>query len=221
MREIPVNLVPPSASPYNLPNFLFSDIFIPSNATRTYDAGEAPVPAGPEKIYSRFPAEEPCFSPNEKWQWRFYKYETNREGKITNQILDLEDTAGGKQMEIMLAGPSIRILWTPNSEFTAITSWDDEQTMGIDIVNAPSKSTRPLVLDRVELNRFFRGAELDGRWSMQARAWKNNSLLIVRAVRINQNATDPLCGAEFSVDVRAPKRETATRLLRAFVCELK
>lgn len=231
MPEIPVNLVPPTATASNLPNFLFSDVFIPYNATRVYDRGDPPILAGPEKVYARFPNDEPCFSPDKKWRWRFYKYEAEREGMITHKVLDLENEAGESQMEIALTGRSIRIVWAGDSETCAITSWDDDQTMRIDLVSdsavarprvAARHSIRRLNLEWVSLAGFFRSDELEGRWSMKAHAWKSNGVLIVRAIRVNLNRGDKLCGAEFSVDLRpTAKRENAVQLLRGFVCEQK
>jgi hypothetical protein len=217
-RNLPMVVHPPEASSMNLPDFLFSEVFFPANASRIYDLGEPLVPAGPEKLYAQFPTDEPCPSPDGKWRWRFFRYETDRAGIITRKVLDLEGASNEQQMEIMLSGRTIRILWASDGGFTAITSWDDEQTMRVDLVSTLQKWTKPLVVDRFELARFFSSTEMEGKWSMKAHAWKTNSVLIVRAIRIGTKATDKLCGAEFSVGINR-NRDQTVRLLRAFICE--
>jgi hypothetical protein len=214
-----MDLRAPEATPLNLPDLLLSDAFFPANASRTYGSRESPITAGQEKYYARFPSEEPCPSPDGKFRWQFLRYEPDPRVTFTRPVLDLENSLHESLIEIMLRGPTIRILWAKNGAFTAITNWEDDEIMRVDLVNTRERWTRPLTVDRFELAKFFASEEIEGKWSMKAYAWTTDSVLIVRAVRVTPKASLKLCGAEFAVDVSNRDLNASCHLRRAFVCD--
>jgi hypothetical protein len=209
-------LVAPEATRANLNDFLVSEAFFPPNATRKFDGGEMPIPAGPQKFYREFPNDEPSPSSDGKWRWVF-----DPKGETTvRKVLRLESAAGEPQVELVLLAPTIGVLWAADSGFSALTSWDDERTRRIDVVNPASRGIQRVALNRWALGKFFSYDELDGAWSFQARAWKTNAVLIVRGIKPSTKPGEKLCVAEFSIDLLAARNQLdATQLLRAFVVE--
>ncbi|MEO6568880.1 MAG: hypothetical protein ABIO94_08970 [Opitutaceae bacterium] len=212
------DLVAPAATVFNVAEFLDSEAFFPPNATRTFDAGDPPVLKGEEKLYTQFPNEEPWLSPDQKWQWHFFT-----EGESTmrplEKVLRLERVGGEYEREFIFVGPTIGVLWAGESRFSAITSWETESARRIDVVDVARQPTLRILLQPSVLGKFFYYDELDGFWSFKARAWKNGSVLIVRAYKVVTSPQDKLCVAEFSVDVAIARRDEAFRLLRAFIRE--
>lgn len=211
--RLAANLVGPTAFFESMQEFLYADGFFPRNATRVYDSGDPPVSAGKATVYTNFPDFEPCPSPDRKWQWRFrFSGETS-----THKVVGLENEHNQKQGELLLYGTYVAILWNESSEFSAITSWDDEVVMRTDVYDVLKKSSDPVAMDMASMAGFFSSAELEGNWSTRARGWKSGSVLVVRCVKISTKSADKLCAAEFSIDLKAGNPISSFRLLRAFV----
>lgn len=207
--------------PFNLPQFRAPDIdvawldadeFIPPGATVIFRRPEKPrVQSTPR---AKYPSTEECVAIDGNAVVGTASDKTQREVKHRLLLYRRGDAAS---KTVLLTANAFEALWSPDSEYIAITEFVGRNSSEVFIVNRKDGVPEPVDLADL-LAQHFRPGLLDAPRFQKAYRWSDGPLLLIRVLGRLPVPPYEQFGCELLVDTRriASRSEAAFELVSAF-----